>query len=579
MDVIQTGTNIATVKISELPKSTETAGRATLATNEQTNQSEALELTEVAEATQTALDAAQTANQSSQTALASAATANQAAQNADTARENIAGDLAQKSSMFTGAIMGKGQFMSADSHLLLTGEKTVRIVFKTSDDVTGNQQQIFTFNNYGISVSVDISNDGYVSLSPGGSRTYSKKAEPNTLYECILVTRNSDCWAYVNRTRVNTDFNASLPAPNNFIIGARYSKTNPFQGIIVSVSLFNFAFSDEDANASWNNGHPESWRAPESWRTSDGDKQVVCELIPESLTESAWNDVGRNKLSIPYSPIGENSDKCLMALAPVRDTLRTRIVCFGDSITQHQDSNYKTWPDYVMDIANLDMVNVAIGGAQLRQRAIPVDTPQSETDAYAALDIYSLVEAACNRDFAKQYAAADYLRDDQPTYRDIIDKLENIEWDSVSAVVIFGGTNDWRLAGTNMGDSDSTDPSTTLGAINKIISLLQGTYKHLQIYWLTPIIRYIGSDFNSWDNSLSSDNFENAAGLTLREFSQRVSEVVVNNHISVCDMYNTLGWNRYNFSEYFPSDGTHPLKGYPYIARKVISFLTGNKCF
>lgn len=266
MDVIQTGTNIATVKISELPKSTETAGRATLATNEQTNQSEALELTKVAEATQTALDAAQTANQSSQTALASAATANQAAQNADTARENIAGDLAQKSSMFTGAIMGKGQFMSYDSRLLLTGEKTVRIVFKTSDDVTGNPQQIFIFNNYGISVSVDISDDGYVSLSPGGSRAYFKKAEPNTLYECILVTRNSDCWAYVNRTRVNTGFNASLPAPDNFIIGARYSKANPFQGIIVSVSLFNFAFSDEDANASWNNGHPELWRAPDAWR-------------------------------------------------------------------------------------------------------------------------------------------------------------------------------------------------------------------------------------------------------------------------------------------------------------------------
>lgn len=578
MDVIQTGTNIATIKISELPKSTKTNGRATLATNEQTNQSEALELTAVADATQTALDAAQTATQSSQTALASAATANQAAQAADTARENIAGDLAQKSSMFTGAIMGKGQFISSDSRLLLTGEKTLRVVFKTGDDVTSDQQ-IFSSNNYGVSVSVSIADDGYLSLSPGGYNTYLVKAEPNTLYECILVTRNSDCWAYVNRKRRNTSFNASLPAPNNFIIGAKYSKANPFQGIIVSVSLFNFAFSDEDANSSWNNGHPESWRAPESWRTSDGDKQVVCELIPESLTESAWNDISTNQLSIPYSPIGENSDKCLMAFAPVRDTLRTRIVCFGDSITQHQDSNYKTWPDYVMDIANLDMVNVAIGGTQIRQRSTPVDTPQSEIDAYAALDICSLVEASCNRDFAKQYAAADYLKSSYPAYRDIVNRLENIEWDSVSAVIIFGGTNDWRNGGAYMGDSNSTDPLTTLGAINKIISLLQGTYKHLQIYWLTPIIRYTGPDFNSWDNSLSSDNFENAAGLTLREFSQKISEVIEANHISVCDMYNTLGWNRYNFSEYFSSDGTHPLKGYPYIARKVVSFLTGNKCF
>ena len=231
----------------------------------------------------------------------------------------------------------------------------------------------------------------------------------------------------------------------------------------------------------------------------------MCELIPESLTESAWNDVSTNKLSIPYSPIGENSDKCLMAFAPVGDTSRTRIVCFGDSITQFLDSNYKTWPDYVMDIANLDMVNVAINGTQIRQRSIPVDTPQSEIDAYAALDIYSLVEAACNRDFAKQYAAADYLKSSYPEYRDIVSRLENIEWDSVSAVIIFGGTNDWRNGEAYMGDSNSTDPSTTLGAIHKIISLLPGTYKHLQIYCLTPIIRYTGTDFNSCDNSLSRD--------------------------------------------------------------------------
>ena len=45
-------------------------------------------------------------------------------------------------------------------------------------------------------------------------------------------------------------------------------------------------------------------------------------------------------------------------------------------------------------------------------------------------------------------------------------------------------------------------------------------------------------------------------------------------------MYNTLGWNKYNFSQYFnDSDGTHPKKGFKEIAKKIASFLIANKTF
>ena len=271
MDVIQTGTNIATVKISELPKSTETAGRATLATNEQTNQSEALELTKVAEATQTALDAAQTANQSSQTALASAATANQAAQNADTARENIAGDLSQKSSMFTGAIMGKGRYYLADPGLFTPNSFTIRAIIGITKDLsdisdrgeyvlgTGGTEALLIFENN--------AKDGYIRIVDGsGSRD--RRIDDKKLLEVIIVSNGEQSYSFLNSIKNSPENKQSnYTAPKGISFGGYYSSGVQFKhGCCIALQIFNFPFSDDDAAASWNGGHPELWRAPDALR-------------------------------------------------------------------------------------------------------------------------------------------------------------------------------------------------------------------------------------------------------------------------------------------------------------------------
>lgn len=283
MDVIKTGTNIATVKISELPKSTETNGRATLSTNEQTNQSEALELTAVADATQTALDAAQTANQSSQTALASAATANQAAQNADTARENIAGDLAQKSSMFTGAIMGKGYFGQKSPAWLESEIKTYRVVFKTGAELQENRGVLDTANSSdGARIFIGV---GYVRIVYNGHNFFDVKANPNYLYEVIIVNTPTDCYAWCNRKKSSVLQRAeTYIAPTRFWLGCMSSASDALKGNIISAQVFDFPFSDEDAAASWNGGHPELWRAPDVWRNVPALTWPTSSQKPESGT-------------------------------------------------------------------------------------------------------------------------------------------------------------------------------------------------------------------------------------------------------------------------------------------------------
>ena len=264
MDVIQTGTNIATVKISELPTSTATAGRATLATNEQTNQSEPLELPKVAEATQTALDAAQPANQSSQAALASAATANQAAQAADTARENIAGDLAQKSSMFTGAIMGKGKFYSTAESLLLDGDMTLRVVFKTGSDVSTPQQITrTTYTNGGMNSSISNST---LAIRVSGSR-YTFPVLPNNLYEMIIIKSSDKGSCVLNAvSKSGAEPTVHVDTPTMLLLGVDRNDGYRFSGVFISAQIFSFAFSNDDAAASWNGGHPELWRVPDVLR-------------------------------------------------------------------------------------------------------------------------------------------------------------------------------------------------------------------------------------------------------------------------------------------------------------------------
>ena len=340
MDVIQTGTNIATVKIYELPKSTETNGRATLATNEQTNQSEALELTEVAEATQTALDAAQTANQSSQTALASAATANQAAQNADKARENIAGDLSQKSSMFTGAIMGKGVFRKDDTSIFNDSGYTIRVVFKTRENQdTTLEQCVYATSNSGYSPRVTLSEDGFIYANYVGSGiSYTKKYTPNTLYEVIIVSSNADCRSYCNNTKYGPSNRADtyIP-PTSLSIGAYLSKASPFLGKIVSAQIFNFPFSDDDAAASWNGGHPELWRAPDAWRNVPALTWPTSSQTPESGTwGSTTSDTQREDNVAVANGFSGNFQRFVSQTAPPAIYLITRNAASSPMIVEFE---------------------------------------------------------------------------------------------------------------------------------------------------------------------------------------------------------------------------------------------------
>ena len=259
------------------------------------------------------------------------------------------------------------------------------------------------------------------------------------------------------------------------------------------------------------------------------------------------------------------------------------VVCFGDSLTEFI-GNGQGYGDWIAKFTGANVIRVGIGGAQLRQRTTPLDNPTNVKDAYAALDIYNMVKSSCEQDFTKQIAAANWLRDnagDDNTA--IIQRLVDIDWSKVDAVTILGGTNDWHNDGNFFGESGSTDANYTLGAINEIIRLLTSTYKHISLYWFTTIVRYeTPSGISIIDARVHenwSDVWKNSAGKTLKDTIQPIIAEVSNNKIPICDMYNTLGWNENNFSQYFNIDNSHPYNGFEQIAKKMIGFINANRTF
>jgi len=101
-----------------------------------------------------------------------------------------------------------------------------------------------------------------------------------------------------------------------------------------------------------------------------------------------------------------------------------------------------------------------------------------------------------------------------------------------------------------------------------------GTPK-IKIYILSPLVRYFGTDSTTRTEANWCDNYTNGTGKTTAEMVDAQGEVSKYMHTPFCNLYYELGWNQYNFSEYFrDDDNTHPHKGFKTLAERIHSWLT-----
>lgn len=253
------------------------------------------------------------------------------------------------------------------------------------------------------------------------------------------------------------------------------------------------------------------------------------------------------------------------------------IVCFGDSVTQFKDGAYCSYTDYLARYTGAKVINVGIGGTQYRARVTPTITPTTSNQAWADVDIVSLVEAVALQDFSIPRAGADWINSNGSSVAlNVVNRLQATDFNKVDIVTFFGGTNDWGSGGGYVGSETSVDKAKTRGAIYQIVNKLLTAYPHLKIYVFTPIVRWgietsAERSEENWCDNLKSGDY------TLKEYAEIIKMRFEDFKIPVCDMYNTLGWNQYNFDKYFTkSDGTHPYFGFEDIARKMAAFIYSN---
>lgn len=239
-----------------------------------------------------------------------------------------------------------------------------------------------------------------------------------------------------------------------------------------------------------------------------------------------------------------------------------KVMVFGDSIYDYT-YNQMGVAAYLAQISKALVSKAAVGGTRFVQRTTPVDTPTSNTEAYAALDICNMIKAWCEANYTQQDAATAYLND----YSARVTALKNNPIGGVDIVIIGGGTND-MTAGSPIGTETDDDFTTLWGSFNKIIELLLTANPKLKIYFVSSVVGYHGSggrtDAN-WD-----DNHQFSSGMTKPQYIALFTQMAGKSHIPYIDVYSTLGWNQTNFSAYFlDSDDHHPYKGFDVIARRL----------
>jgi lysophospholipase L1-like esterase len=305
------------------------------------------------------------------------------------------------------------------------------------------------------------------------------------------------------------------------------------------------------------------------------------------------------------------------------------VVVFGDSISEFKSSlsGDKGWTDRFAELSESNVFNGAIGGSRISARRatiLPVSESETNTEnsyrAYNSLDVVNLVKAWVSNNWSVVDTNVAWLANnvsDNNTGQ--INHLKSIPVADADVVIISAGTNDWHNGSTDGADTlDNFNVQQIYGALNNIVKDILSVNTKIRLYFLTPIPRYVsrgvptfstsedyavgdlvmynnaGYVFTSahtagaWDSSqvrtatdldyrrdeCSSDVVQ-VDGRTLLTFAENEISFIHRYHLPIADMYKNCGFNKYNWSNYFPdNDNTHPHKGYVYLGERIYTIIS-----
>lgn len=224
------------------------------------------------------------------------------------------------------------------------------------------------------------------------------------------------------------------------------------------------------------------------------------------------------------------------------------MVMFGDSITHGDlfiDNDGISYVDYMGDYLGANIYNVGLGGT--RAALAPNETLKNRY----LLAFFNLCSCIVNNDWIE---VDEYLSSNpsEASYIPHIDRLKSIDWESVHAIGIMYGANDY-MTSTPIGNEYNTDYHNYDGAIAYGLDLLLTKYPHLQVILFSPFYRQP----TNGDIETDTDNATNSAGISMAQYGESLKNVSDVIHCPVIDMYHCIGINKYN-KTLLMEDGTHP---------------------
>lgn len=263
-----------------------------------------------------------------------------------------------------------------------------------------------------------------------------------------------------------------------------------------------------------------------------------------------------------------------------------KIAIFGDSIMQLRDNANKGVPEYIAEITDATIYRCAVGGVMLARRLstlTPVSSATTQNELVNYLDFgHSMPLIAtplANRDLTDINAAYNRLKNDfsaltLPDVATAINNWNTLDFNNIDIVIMSAGTNDTRYI--QLGEENASNETTINGSVNNMVNALLTNYPHLSIYMFTPTVHYI-------DGTWSDDYTADGTGMNQmkpRAFYAGIKAAAERNHIPCKDMYDGMGWTRYNFSHYcHTGDSTHPYEGFENMAMAMASFIVANENF
>ena len=225
-----------------------------------------------------------------------------------------------------------------------------------------------------------------------------------------------------------------------------------------------------------------------------------------------------------------------------------QMVCFGDSIT-HGDltgnNDGLSYVDYASHNLNAKLHNVGFGGTTAARGAETV----TGTGLFAFWNLCDCITSSDANAWDDLDAWASSSSGNQTYYEHLV-RLKSIEWDSINAISILYGANDWN-ANIPVGSGYNTDEYKYDGAIAYGITKLLTAYPHLQIMILSPFYRE-----KTVGNTTVSSDTANTAGLKMPDYAESLKNVQTGLHVTVVDSGN---WGLNSLTvKVLTSDGTHP---------------------